>query len=112
MIAPLLVKLHQALELRLEVIHRFPGALLGSRIKFKVGGRFRWVSRLFRLRFLPIVFRLRVRFRGRRLLQHRVLLQFLFNEGLQLQRGGLQEGERLLQLRCQHHRLRHALRQM
>ena len=37
-------------------------------------------------------------------------LEFLLDERLEFERGGLKQGKRLLQLRCQHQRLRQALR--
>ena len=112
-VAPFLVELHQALELRLEVVHRLAGALFGGGVKVQIRGRFGRVSRFGGgcLASCPS-FVLQLRLRRGGLLQHRVLLQFLFDQGLEFQRGRLQEGERLLQLRCQHQRLRQALRQM
>ena len=112
MIAPFLVELHQALKLRLKVIHRLAGALLGGGIKVQIRGRFGRISRVGRLLGLATVFLLLIRFRRGRFFQHRILLQLLFDQRFEFQRGRLQEGQRLLQLRRQHQRLRQTLRQM
>ena len=45
MVAPFLVELHQALKLRLEVIHRLGAALFGGGIEVQVRGRFARISR-------------------------------------------------------------------
>ena len=49
MIAPFLVELHQALKLRLKVIHRLAGALFGGGVKVHIRGRFARISRFGRL---------------------------------------------------------------
>ena len=81
--------------------------------KVQIGRRLGRIGRLGRRRLPRRSLGLSIRLRPRYdLLQHRILLQFLFDQRLEFQRGRLQKRQRLLELRRQHQRLRQPLRQL
>ncbi len=112
MVPPLLVRLHQPLELHLKIVHRRVARLFRGRIELHVRRRLRQVRRLGRGIVLAAVLDtvVQLHFGGGDFLQQRILRQLLFHQRLQFQRRRLQQGQRLLQLRRQHLRQRHPLR--
>ena len=110
MIAPFLIQLRQALELRLKIIHGFVRRLLGRGIKIHVGRRFRGIEQLDgRVALAALLFVLRQFIRGH-FLEQRILRQLLFDHRRQLERGHLQHRERLQHLRCEYLMLSQPLR--
>ena len=104
MIAPFLIQLDQALELRLEIIDRFVARFFCRRVERQVSGRFGRVGGLGSGCVAGFLFLL-IEVIGGRFFQDRVLLQFLLDQSFKLQRWRLQKRQRLLQLRCKHQRL-------
>ena len=111
-IAPFLVELRQALELRLKIVHRRVAVLFCGRIKGHVRRRFRRVGHGSRFLVFATFLLLKRHLGRRRFLQHGILLQLLLHHRLQFQRGRLQQRQRLLQLRSEHLRQGHLLGQM
>ena len=107
MIAPFLVQLGQTVKFSLEIIHRRIRLFLGAGIKCQICRRFSGISRFCGgSRAVAALAFLHVRLLDFRFFQDRILLQFLFYQCLELQRGRLEQRQRLLELRCQHQRLR------
>ena len=104
MVPPVLVELQQPLHLGIELVDGGIRGFLGGWIVLGVG------RGLGRVELGPGVAQPLLAFLGRdlgrrRLLEDRVLLELLLHQGLQLQHRRLQQRQRLLELRRQHHLL-------
>ncbi len=110
MVAHFLVLLHHFLEFGLEIVHGRAGGLFGGGIEEDIGGRFGQVVWIIGGAAFVAVAVLLLHFGGGDFLEHGVLLNLLLDQGLEFEGRGLQKRQRLLQLRRQHLRQRHALR--
>ena len=104
------VQLQQALEFLVELVHRLRTRLLGGGIKLHVRRRLLRIGLVRRL--LAALALLGPGLHRLDLLEHGILLELLLHHRLQLQHRRLQQRQRLLELRRQHHLLRHALREV
>ena len=113
MVAPFLIQLHQLVKFRLKIIHRrIAASFPWRRVKIRSsGGSARSATSGASLSSASDV--LGSSTSGAvNLFQHGVLLQLLLHQRLKFQRGRLQQGQRLLELRRQHQRLRQSLRKL
>lgn len=108
LVAPVLVELEEFLEFLVEGVVGGFGWFLGGGIVLDVGRGFGGVGGGRGLGAADLAF-LGGFLGDGGFLEDGVLLEFLFDEGLEFEHGSLQQGEGLLELRRQHHLLRHAL---
>ena len=108
MVAPFLVQLHELVEFRLKIVHGRFSTFFRHGIQRHIFRRSGGVGGFGH--FIGIAFRLvaQVDFLRRHFFQHRILLQFLFDERLEFEGRRLQQRQRLLELRREHQRLRQA----